>query len=163
MRPFRYGVNAWRARSRAEWAEKVRKAKDLRYPTLTVPDRLADYFPPMLAVLSAAEATKQLRVGTNLQRVVVTDDRRWAAKEVTGRWTQLTPDAILQSPCALIGTVDQIVEDLRARRKRSDIGYYIVFEPYLDDFGPAVARLAGQWTIKIRQLNGSGDGATLYR
>jgi alkanesulfonate monooxygenase SsuD/methylene tetrahydromethanopterin reductase-like flavin-dependent oxidoreductase (luciferase family) len=66
MRPFRFGVNAWRARSRTEWAEKARKTEDLGYATLTVPDHLADFFSPMLAVLSAAEVTKQLRVGTNV-------------------------------------------------------------------------------------------------
>jgi probable F420-dependent oxidoreductase len=66
MKPFRFGVNVWRAGSRAEWVEKARKIEDLGYGVLTVPDHLADLFAPMPAVLSAAEATKHLRVGTNV-------------------------------------------------------------------------------------------------
>jgi hypothetical protein len=42
----------------------------------------------------------------------------------------------------LIGTVDQMVEDLQARRERWGISYYVISEPYLDAFAPVVARLA---------------------
>src|SRR5258708_24232120 len=66
MKPFRFGVNVWRAQSRAEWVEKARKIEELGYGILTAPDHLADLFAPMLAVLSAAEATRHLRVGTNV-------------------------------------------------------------------------------------------------
>jgi hypothetical protein len=38
--------------------------------------------------------------------------------------------------------VEQMVEDLTARRERWDISYYVVHEPYLDVFAPVVARLA---------------------
>jgi hypothetical protein len=79
-----------------------------------------------------------------VQCVIVTDDRRRAAEELTSRWTQLTPDEILQSPYALVGSVDQMVEDIQARRKRWGISYYVVHELYLDDFAPVVARLAGR-------------------
>jgi hypothetical protein len=79
-----------------------------------------------------------------VQRVVVTEDRRQAAEELARRWPQLSPDEILQSPYVLIGTVDQLVEDLQARRERWDISYYVIFEPYMDAFAPVVARLAGR-------------------
>jgi probable F420-dependent oxidoreductase len=312
MKPFRFGVNVWRAKSRAEWVEKARKIEDLGYDVLTVPDHLADLFAPMPAVLSAADATKHLRVGTNVlnndlrhpvlvareaatvdlltdgrlqlglgagsikseydqaglgfdpggtrverlseavtvikgllngeqvtfagqhyrvtghtiaplpvqrphppiliggngprlltlaareadivgfsgitfrgggaappdlsgwrlsgvdkrvrlvreaageeryarlelnvlvQRVIVTDDRRRTAEELTSRWTQLSADEILQSPYVLIGTVDQMVDDLQARRERWDFSYHQISEPYLDAFAPVVARLAGR-------------------
>jgi len=45
---------------------KARKIEDLGYDVLTVPDHLTDFFAPMPAALSAAEATKHLRVGTNV-------------------------------------------------------------------------------------------------
>ncbi len=312
MKPFRFGVNVWHASSRAEWVEKARKVEELGFSTLTVPDHLTNLFSPIPAALCAAEATKHLRVGTNVlnndlrhpvlvareaatvdlltegrfqlglgagslrseydeaglgfdrgatrverlseaitiikgllkgeqvtfagrhyrvtghtiaplpvqrphppiliggngprllslaareadivgfsginfrqggtippdlsgwrassidervqlvrevagaersarlelnalvQRVVVTDDRRRAADELTSRWTQLTSDEILQSPYVLIGTIDQMVEDLCARRERWGISYYVIFEPYLDAFAPVVARLAGR-------------------
>src|SRR5919197_810499 len=308
LKPFRFGVTVGRARSRTEWAEKARKLEDLGYATLTVPDHLTDLFAPMPALISAAEATIRLRVGTNVlnndlrhpvlvareaatvdlltdgrlqlglgaghmqseydqaglrfdagstrverlaeavtivsgllkgeqvtfagrhycvtnhtihplpvqrphpplliggngrrlltlaakeadivgfsgitfrrggvqpdlsgwkvsdvdervqlvreaagdryprlelnalvQRVVVTDDRLQAAQGLASRWTQQSPEEILQSPYVLIGTVDQLVEDLQARRARSGISYYVIFEPYMEAFAPIVARLA---------------------
>ena len=84
----------------------------------------------------------QLELNALVQRVVVTNDRRQAAEELTSRWTQLTPDEILQSPYVLIGTVDQMVENLQAYRDRWGISYYVVHEPYMDAFAPVVARLA---------------------
>ena len=308
LKPFRFGVNVWRASSRAEWAEKARKLEDLGYATLTVPDHLTDLFAPMPALISAAEATRRLRVGTNVlnndlrhpvlvareaatvdlltegrlqlglgaghmrpeydqaglrfdagstrvarlaeavsivkglltgeqvtfagrhyrvtghtsyprpvqrphpplliggngrrlltlaaqeadivgfsgitfrrggaapdlsgwkvsgvdervqlvreaagdryprlelnvlvQRVVVTGHRLQAAQELASRWTQLSPEEILQSPYVLIGTVDQLVEDLQARRAHWGISSYVIFEPYVEAFAPVIARLA---------------------
>jgi len=66
MKPFRFGVSVRGVRTRAEWVEKARKIEELGYNALTVPDHLSDLFAPMPAVLSAAEATKHLRVGTNV-------------------------------------------------------------------------------------------------
>ncbi len=311
MRPFRFGVSVWHAHSRSEFAEKARKIEALGYDTLTLPDHLTDRIAPLPALVSAAEATKTLRVGTYVlnndlrhpvlvareaaavdlltdgrlqlglgagsirseydqvglgfdaggtrverleeavriikgllsgeqvtftgkhyavdghaiaplpvqrphppiliggngprllalaareadivglsglnfrnggaippdfsgwrvsnvderlglvreaagkdrydrlelnalvQRVVITDDRLAAAEALTSL-TQLTPDEILQSPYVLIGSVDQMVEDLQARRERWDISYYVVHEPYLDDFASVVTRLAGR-------------------
>jgi probable F420-dependent oxidoreductase len=308
MKTFRFGVNVGPSLSRAVWLEKARKLEDLGYATLTVPDHLTEFFAPMPALISAAEATRSLRVGTNVlnndfrhpvlvareaatidlltegrlqlglgagyvqseyeqagldfddggirverlaeavtlikgllkgeqvafdgrhyrvtnhtifplpvrphppiliggngrrlltlaareadivglsgitfrcggttpdisgwrvseidrrmqlmrdvagdryqrlelnalvQRVVVTDHPRQAAEELARRWTQLSPEEILQSPYVLIGTVDKLIEDLLARRERWGISYYVIFEPYVDAFAPVVARFAG--------------------
>ena len=43
-----------------------------------------------------------------------------------------------------MGTINQLVEDLQARRERWGISYYVIFEPYMDAFAPVVARLAGR-------------------
>ncbi len=310
MKLFRFGVNVGRAPSRAAWAEKARKLEDLGYAVLTVPDHLTDLLAPLPVLVSAAEATTRLRVGTNVlnndlrhpvlvareaatvdlltegrfqlglgaghmqseyaqaglgfdaagtrvvrlaeavtiikglftgapvtfagqhyhvtghqlhplpiqrphppvliggngrqlltlaaqaadivgftgftlrrggtapdfagwkvagieermqlvreaagarydglelnalvQRVVVTDHRRQAAEELTGRWPQLRPEDLLQCPYVLIGTVDQMVEDLQAYRERWGLSYYVIFEPYVEAFAPVVARLAGR-------------------
>ncbi len=66
MKPFRFGVNVGPSRSRAEWVDKARKLEGLGYDALTVPDHLADFLAPMPALVSAAEATTTLRVGTNV-------------------------------------------------------------------------------------------------
>src|SRR5262245_41591499 len=66
MQLFRFGVNVGRATSRASWADKARKLEDLGYAVLTVPDHLTDLLAPLPALVSAAEATTRLRVGTNV-------------------------------------------------------------------------------------------------
>ena len=310
MQPFRFGVNVGPARSRSEWTDKARKIEDLGYNTLNVPDHLTELMAPMPALVSAADATKHIRIGTNVlnndlrhpvlvareaatidiltdgrfvlglgagsirseydqigsafdtggtrverlteavtiikgllagekvtfagrhyrvsdhevgprpvqqprppiliggngrrllalaareadivglsgitfrqggavppdlsgwrasgvdervrlvretagedryarlelnvlvQQVIVTDDRRSAAEEVTRRATQLTADDILQSPYLLIGTVDQIVEDLRTRRERWGFSSYVIREAYIDAFAPVLARVS---------------------
>src|SRR6267378_3273077 len=87
----------------------------------------------------------QVELNALVQRVIVTDDRRKAAEELaTGRWARLTPDEILASPYALVGTVDQMVDDLRARRERWSISYVMTHEPFMDALAPVVARLAGR-------------------
>lgn len=52
------------AASRREWQDKARCAEDLGYSTLLVPDHLMEVFPPLTALVTAAEATTALRVGT---------------------------------------------------------------------------------------------------
>jgi probable F420-dependent oxidoreductase len=312
MRPFRFGVSLRKVRSRAELAEKARRIEALGYDTLSLPDHLTDHIAPMPTLISAAEATKHLRIGTSvlnndlrhpvlvareaaavdlltdgrlqlglgagsirseyeqagltfdrgatrverlaeavaiikrllrgeevsfagqhyrvsghiiaplplqkphppiliggngehllalaareadivglsgitfrdggtaapdlsgwrvpgvdarirqirmiagdaryerlelnalLQQVMVTDDRRGAAEALTQRWKQLTADEFLRSPYVLIGTVEQIIADLPARRDRWGISYYTVPEPYMDALAPIVAALAGK-------------------
>jgi len=78
MRPFRFGINARDAGSRAEWQDKARRIEALGYSVLLVPDHLAAMLATIPAVVSAADATGSLRVGTNVlnndlrHRVVVT-------------------------------------------------------------------------------------------
>ncbi len=94
---------------------------------------------------TAAERFDRLELNALVQRVVVTDDRRKAAEELaTGRWARLTPDEILASPYALVGTADQMVDDLRARRERWGISYVMTHEPFMDALAPVVARLTGR-------------------
>jgi probable F420-dependent oxidoreductase len=85
-----------------------------------------------------------LELNALVQRVIVTDDRRHAAEELAGRWPSLGADDLLESPHVLLGTVDQLVEDLKMRRERWSISYYSIFEPFVDAFAPVVARLAGR-------------------
>ncbi len=63
-RRFRFGVLAGKAASGAAWAEQARKAEDLGYATLVMPDHFTDQFAPIPALMAAAAATTTLRVGT---------------------------------------------------------------------------------------------------
>ena len=85
----------------------------------------------------------QLELSALLQRVIVTNDPRAAADELTQRWTALTADDVLASPFVLIGSVDEMVAQLQARRLRWGISYYVTQEAYAEALAPAVARLAG--------------------
>lgn len=86
----------------------------------------------------------QLELNALVQQVTVTNDRRKAAEELSSRWPQLSPEEILDSPYVLIGSIDQMVEDLQARRERWGISYYVTHEPYMDALAPVVARLANR-------------------
>jgi probable F420-dependent oxidoreductase len=85
-----------------------------------------------------------LELNALVQCVELTGDRHGVAEELTSRWTQLSADDVLQSPYALIGSVEQMADDLEFRRQRWGISYYVIHESYLDAFAPVVARLAGR-------------------
>jgi len=88
---------------------------------------------------------RSLELNALVQRVIVTDDRRKAAEELAvGRWAQLRPEEILESPYVLVGTEDRIVEDLQARRERWGISYVTTHELFMDALAPIVARLVGR-------------------
>ena len=93
---------------------------------------------------AAGDRFDRLELSALVQRVVVTDDWRQAAEELARRWTQLSPEEIVQSPYVLIGTVRELVEKLQAHRERWGISYYVIFEPYMEAFAPVVADLAGR-------------------
>lgn len=62
-RSFRFGVSLLATESRSSWRSRARQAEDLGYDVLQVPDHLG--MPaPFPALVSAAEATTSLRLGT---------------------------------------------------------------------------------------------------
>jgi probable F420-dependent oxidoreductase len=93
---------------------------------------------------AAGDRAGDLELSALVQRVIPTGDRRGAATAMAQRWTALTPDDILDSPFALLGSVDEIVAQLETRRERWGISYYVVFDDVADLFAPVVARLAGR-------------------
>ncbi len=62
-RRFRFGIQLHGATSGAEWAAQARKAEDLGYATLFLPDHFGDQLAPVPAMMAAADATTDLRVG----------------------------------------------------------------------------------------------------
>jgi probable F420-dependent oxidoreductase len=74
--------------------------------------------------------------------VNVTDDRdEVAAALASGLRSE--PRELLEMPHFLIGTVNQIVDDLQARRERYGISYIVVPGEAVESFAPVVERLAG--------------------
>jgi probable F420-dependent oxidoreductase len=64
MATFRFALQVSGSASPAAWRDLARKAEDLGYSTLYIPDHLDDQWAPMIALTVAAEATTTLRVGT---------------------------------------------------------------------------------------------------
>jgi probable F420-dependent oxidoreductase len=96
----------------------------------------------------------ELEIHVVVDRVHVTGDRPGAAQEVAQAFAGVashlkvptappTAEHILSSPKFLVGTVDEIVEELQVRRERYGISYVAVHGDQVDAFGPVVARLAG--------------------
>jgi len=63
-RPFRFGVMAAKATSGSEWSETAKKAEDLGYSALLMPDHFGDQLSPVPALATAAAVTTDLRIGT---------------------------------------------------------------------------------------------------
>ncbi len=62
-RKFRFGVQAATAGSGDEWITLARRAEDLGYCSLFLPDHFGDQLAPVPAMMAAADATTDLRVG----------------------------------------------------------------------------------------------------
>jgi probable F420-dependent oxidoreductase len=62
-RKFRFGVQASTAASGQEWAALARKAEDQGFSSLFLPDHFGDQLAPVPAMMAAADATTDLRVG----------------------------------------------------------------------------------------------------
>ncbi|NDL58344.1 LLM class F420-dependent oxidoreductase [Phytoactinopolyspora mesophila] len=78
-----------------------------------------------------------------VQFVAITDDRRGLAENlVAERAPYLTVDEALETPFVLIGTAEQIAEQLRENRERFGFSYIVVHEPYMREFAPVIEKLS---------------------
>jgi probable F420-dependent oxidoreductase len=76
-----------------------------------------------------------------LQAVVATDDRLSAAEELRRYDPDLTPEQLLELPTLLIGTHQQMAEQLCERRETYGFSYITVLEPSLEAFAPVIGLL----------------------
>jgi len=91
---------------------------------------------------AAGERFDDIELNILMQRVIVTTDWRSAAETLSEQW-HITPAETLESPFALIGTSEEMVEAIRARRERHGISYLTVFERDMEAFTPVVPHLTG--------------------
>jgi probable F420-dependent oxidoreductase len=63
-RAFRFGVEEHRASSAQEWRDRARLFESLGYSTLFLPDHFGEQLSPIAALMSAADATTTLRIGS---------------------------------------------------------------------------------------------------
>jgi len=92
---------------------------------------------------AAGPRLDDLEIQTLTGFVHVTDDRRSIAEAIAKGMGAPDADVALQTPALLVGTVDQMIEELQARRQRWLMSYVVVPEEYADALAPVVSRLAG--------------------
>ena len=71
-----------------------------------------------------------------------TDDRGELAEMMAGAFG-VTPEEALETPVVLAGTLEQMIDDVQARRERWGMSYVVVGVDVMEQFAPAVAKLAG--------------------
>jgi probable F420-dependent oxidoreductase len=77
--------------------------------------------------------------------VVFTEPRRQAAEQLVRDrgWKDISAEQVLEMPSIFIGSLDHIVDEMRARRERYGFSYYVVLDHAMDAVAPLVERLAG--------------------
>ncbi|MDZ7673778.1 MAG: TIGR03621 family F420-dependent LLM class oxidoreductase [Acidimicrobiales bacterium] len=91
---------------------------------------------------AAGDRYADLELNMLVFAVVITDDRPGVA-EMMAPMFGLDPDLVADYPLAWIGTEDEIVESLQARRERWDVSYLVVQHDAMEAAAPIVARLTG--------------------
>ncbi len=105
-------------------------------------DAVVDKVAVVAEAARAAGRLDEIEMNIRTFFVSVTDDRATRVAEMASL-IGVDDEMIRRSPFALIGSVDQIVDDLVARREEFGFSYVIVGGEEVDDFAPVVARLAG--------------------
>jgi alkanesulfonate monooxygenase SsuD/methylene tetrahydromethanopterin reductase-like flavin-dependent oxidoreductase (luciferase family) len=72
----------------------------------------------------------------------VTDDRMSLAEAMAPMFG-VSPEEALESGAALVGSVEEIIDQLHARRERWGLSYVVVGDENVDEIAPIVAKLAG--------------------
>ena len=73
----------------------------------------------------------------------MTQDTDTAAR-AAAKQLGVSPAAARECPLVVIGTASEIADQLQQRRERYGISYYLVKQPWMEEFAPVVARLAGK-------------------
>jgi probable F420-dependent oxidoreductase len=89
--------------------------------------------------IGAADSPRSVELNALVQFAEVTDDRDAKYAEIAARVKGLTLEHAAQTPYILVGTVDEIVDQILGHRERWGITYFGVRT--LDDFGPVIAAL----------------------
>ena len=91
----------------------------------------------------AGARAAQLEFQIHIGGVIITPNRQSTADQL-GPTVGLTGEQLLDCLQALVGTEDEIVEDLRRRREIYGVSYITVDERFGDALAPIVHRLKGQ-------------------
>ncbi|MEU6914588.1 LLM class F420-dependent oxidoreductase [Streptomyces olindensis] len=76
-----------------------------------------------------------------LQLVIGTEDREAAVQPFLELVPDMTVEQVLDLPVSLVGTPQELAEQVLARRKRYGFTYFTVLEPYMEAFAPVMERV----------------------
>lgn len=93
---------------------------------------------------AAGERAESIELHTNLTQVIATDDRAAGLAKVKRGYGLENDGEALAVPHAVVGTVEQMAEQLLERRAAYGISYYTVFEAGMEAFAPVLATLSGR-------------------
>ena len=95
---------------------------------------------------AAGERFNAIELNLLLSRVVITGDRRRAAEKFVreSRRAGTTAEQVLANPYLLIGSVEQVIEQLQRLREKYGISYFVVGDESMEALAPVVARLGGR-------------------
>ncbi len=91
---------------------------------------------------AAGPRLDELELNVTVFFTAVTDDQEAFAERVA-RGFGLSPAEVLQSPHVLVGSVEQIVDDLQRRREQFGFSYIVFSGDLFEQTAPIVKRLAG--------------------
>jgi hypothetical protein len=96
---------------------------------------------------SAGERFDSLELNSYPFIAAITDQPRQVVQQGLQRLGEVIDDASVEewlaSPVVLVGTVDQIIQELQMRRERFGFSYIVLRESVADAFAPVVERLTG--------------------
>ncbi|WP_020663787.1 LLM class F420-dependent oxidoreductase [Amycolatopsis benzoatilytica] len=114
---------------------KVRNGSPLRLAT-------ADGVEERTRFVAERVGDRDVEFNLLVQIARITDDREAALREIREKLGgELTLDELAEVPTVLVGTVDEIADQVRAHRARFGISYFTVLEPNLEVLAPVVDAL----------------------
>jgi probable F420-dependent oxidoreductase len=93
----------------------------------------------------AGERADRIEWHVLAQLVLETADRRAAAEAILERFgPAMTTEELLDTPFVLIGTVEEMAEQIIRNRERFGFSYYTVHGPYMEAFAPVIERVRAE-------------------
>jgi probable F420-dependent oxidoreductase len=114
-------------------------AQTTREGTLTLAD--ASVIAERTAFLERHARGRKVEKNILVQMVIVTSDRRAAARRLQSQVPHLSVEQILDLPTLLLGTHREIAAQLHENRERYGFTYITVLEPAMDAFAPIIDEL----------------------
>jgi probable F420-dependent oxidoreductase len=134
----------------------AREADIIGFQTVSTTNGVVSNDPGARLASNVAQKIEQVRqlAGYRFDRIelsmvvtVIITERRLEAAELFARekgWNEISAEQVLEMPSIFIGSVDQIIEEMQARREQYGFSYLVLFDHAIEMTAPIVARLAGR-------------------